>query len=246
MREHLTAADIANEVRMTRSLHRGVFVIVEGDTDARVYGRFIDSDHCRIIPANGKDNAIESLAILDRDHFRGVFAIVDSDFWQLDGIAPPADNVFVTDTHDLETMIVRSDALDAMLAEFARPVKADTVRKLLLDITMPVGYFRWLSTPGQDDLCISFRDMKRERFVIKRNGTLSVDIRRMVSEALEQSHSVDVDRNVIISRLKALMSGKKHDPWHVCRGHDMIYMLHLSLHEVYGNNSGRRGELCGD
>jgi hypothetical protein len=42
VKKDLTAHSIANTVRMIRSLHEGAFLIVEGDTDARVYKRFVN------------------------------------------------------------------------------------------------------------------------------------------------------------------------------------------------------------
>jgi len=41
---------------MTRSLHKGSFLVVEGDTDARVYKKFINKEECKIIPALAKQD----------------------------------------------------------------------------------------------------------------------------------------------------------------------------------------------
>ena len=46
MKQYLTPHDIANTVRMMRPVYEGSVVLVEGDSDARVYGRFVDDDHC--------------------------------------------------------------------------------------------------------------------------------------------------------------------------------------------------------
>ena len=75
MKENLAAERIANEVRIERgypghSLY--TFLLVEGSTDERVYKHFIAEDKCQIIVAHSKDNAINALAILEKDNFLGV------------------------------------------------------------------------------------------------------------------------------------------------------------------------------
>jgi hypothetical protein len=109
VKKYLNVHDIANTVRMTRSLHKGAFLVVEGDTDARVYKRFVDDSRCKVIPAHNKDNAVEILEILEKDRFPGVLVIVDADFWHLEGIKPESLNLLLTDTHDLETMIISTE-----------------------------------------------------------------------------------------------------------------------------------------
>ena len=67
MKNNLTPFDIANTVRMTRTLHKGAILIVEGTTDIRVYERFLSKTKCKFIPAHGKDNAIGALSILEKN-----------------------------------------------------------------------------------------------------------------------------------------------------------------------------------
>ena len=113
MKESLTAHSIANQIRMTRSVHSGSsLLIVEGKTaDPRLYGRFVDPEHCQIVSAPGKELALAALKILEDDDFAGVAAIVDADLWRLQGGAPSSPNLFITDGHDLEAMILKSPAL---------------------------------------------------------------------------------------------------------------------------------------
>ena len=186
MKQHLTPHDIANTARMMRSQHPGAFLIVEGDTDARVYGRFIDKAHCEIIPAHGKDNALIAIRYLEKYDFSGVVAIVDNDFWRLEDIAPDSEHVLITDTHDLETMILSSDALDAVITEFGskrRIEKLDKpVRETILDAGLPIGYFRWMSTSAQDNLLLNFSDLRFSIVITVRDGALMTEIDTLIRE----------------------------------------------------------------
>ena len=63
--------------------------------------------------------------MLERDEVSGVIAIVDANFMDFKGGRRASPNLFVTDTHDLETMILNSPALEKILIEFGSAMKID-------------------------------------------------------------------------------------------------------------------------
>jgi ERCC4-type nuclease len=65
MRESITANRVANRIRLLRSQFSGAFLIVEGDTDKRIYGRFIMAETCRLEVAHSRENAIAAAFIVD-------------------------------------------------------------------------------------------------------------------------------------------------------------------------------------
>jgi hypothetical protein len=48
---------------------------------------------------------------------------VDADFDRIEGRTPPSANLVFTDLHDLECMLIRSTAFDALLSEFGSSEK---------------------------------------------------------------------------------------------------------------------------
>ena len=242
---------------MMRPLFAGSVVIVEGDSDARVYGRFIDEEFCRIIPAHGKSNVLIAMGILERTAFVGILAIIDSDFSRLDSDCnrldndcsrldssePAKENVLSTDTHDLETMIVHSEALDTVLSEFGSDIRlkrlGKPVREVLLRAALPIGYLRWISSPKQDNLSLRFKDTSFARVVKTRNKTMITDIDDVLTETKKQSHNTPIDKNDLKARIVGLLKRGNHDPWQVCRGHDMIHILTIGLKMVFGNRNAK-------
>ncbi|MEZ2280028.1 MAG: hypothetical protein ACBR12_24295 [Microcoleus sp.] len=65
---------IATQIRMLRTdkQYSGSFLIAEGDTDARVWKRFVDSTKCRVEIAHNKDNAIKPTFRTPNWHIHGV------------------------------------------------------------------------------------------------------------------------------------------------------------------------------
>lgn len=238
-----TVYSIVNTARMMRTQYTGTVLIVEGSTDARVYGRLVSETECRLIPATGKDKAIGALERLENSGFDGVLTIVDADFQRLDGTAPNSSNLLLTDSHDLETMILHSDALDNVLSEFGSAKKiaelGKPIRDILLESGLPVGYLRWLSSPIKDNLSLKFKELSFDTFVDAQ--TLRVSMDNLIRELKINSGDSTLDENTTKLKIMAL-GGEGYDPWQVCSGHDLVQILSIGLINVFGNP--RRGETA--
>lgn len=236
MQAYLTPHDIANTVRMMRTLHHGAILIVEGDKDLRIYQRFVDEKHCRLVPGNGRPNTIDSVSILENANLKGILAIVDADFWRLDGIKPSSSNLVLTDTHDLETMILSSNALDEILSEFGSTAKirklGKPVRTILLEAASPIGFFRWLSSPTKDNLSLKFKGLNFNGFIEKR--TLGVDIDKLIRQVKANTPGCTTNSGAIKVKI-AKLGTMGYDLWQVCSGHDLVEILAIGLRGLFGN-----------
>jgi len=240
MLSYLTPADIANTVRLTRTLHTGTIVITEGDTDARVYKRLLSKTHCRIVPSNGKSIAIQVALILNGT-FSGILTIVDSDFDRLDSIPPLTVNILYTDAHDLETMLLCSLSLGKVLDELVSHSKAKKLRKPIIDLAiqacLPLGYLRWLSCPTKDNLNLRFSGILLTRFVRLPSFNTNIDL--MIGEAIANTTGCTLDLAMVKTNLQTLM-GQHCDVWQVCSGHDLVEMIFVGLKSHFGNRKTRR------
>jgi len=193
-----------------------------------------------LIPAIGKDKAIGALKLLENGGFGGVLTVVDADFQRLDGIDPNSPNLLLTDSHDLETMILCSDALDNVLSEFGSAKKitelGKPIRDILLESGLSVGYLHWLSSPTKDNLSLKFKELSFDKFVDEQ--TLHVSIDNLIRELKINSGNSTLDENV--TKLKTIALGEEgHDPWQVCSGHDLVQILSIGLRNIFGNPRGK-------
>jgi Protein of unknown function (DUF4435) len=142
------AANLANTVRLMRVGYEGAILLVEGPSDARVYGRMVEAPLCRVVPGYGKERTLEALEILIRDRVPGVAGVVDADFARILGGSPASANIFVTDAHDLEMVMIASPAFEKVVEEFASPgkVKGENVRQVILTGGEIIGCLRLVST----------------------------------------------------------------------------------------------------
>ncbi len=233
---------ISNEIRLLRSAFKGSICIVEGLTDANVFKRFFAEGSCKIIPAMSdscKEDILGAVEILEKDSFKGFLAIVDSDFWKVDKISSPSKNVLQTDTHDLETMIIKSKALDRLIGEYVnknnKKLLNDT-RNIIIELALPIGYLRWLSSPTQKNWALKFKGTNYLTFIDFND--LKTNTEKMVQEINYNSGNI-LDNTTILSEYNRVCN-LMHDKWQVCQGHDLVVILWRCISIKVGNKRGKQ------
>jgi hypothetical protein len=236
VREFLTDDRDANQIRLRRSTFSGTFLLVEGSSDKVFYERFIDKIVCQIVVMAGKIRVIAVIDILDRSNFDGVLGIVDADFDRLKGSVDEGVNLLRTDTHDLETMIIDSPAIDKVIAEFG---SEDKIAKLQLDVRTSlveagrsIGYLRWISQC--DGLNLTFSDLKFSKFIDDK--TLQMNELDLIQEVKNKSQAFSLKTEDLQQRI-ADEKNKDFNPWQVCCGHDLVEILALGLRRTIGTMS---------
>lgn len=242
MREFLTTEDICNELSMERTVFDGAFLIVEGITDSRLFGKFIDRGEVNIVIAHSKDNVrgvVKEMSGRRRD--RKTLGIMDPDLERLRGryARPP---LFHTDCRDMEMMAIRSNALDDVISEYGDPEKVDRfeerfgpIRDALVSSSYPIGLLMFISQ--ERGLNLSFKNLTFNRFI--NPASMGLDALQMVSEVLDNSRSARIGRKELLRVLND-EAEQLDDMWEAARGHDTISILLIGLKRSFGgfNASG--------
>ena len=234
---------VANEIRMLRSYHPGTFLLVEGRDDRLVFERHTSKPHCHVKVLEGKERLYEVVHILEEDEFAGVVGVVDADLDRIQGVGVPSPNILMTDDHDLETMQLRSAALEVLLGEFGSPNKlqrfGDDVRPALLGAALPIGALRLHSRRAGLDL--RFGGVRYANCIDV--SSLQPDPDGMVSEVMNRSMRQDLNPTEL-KRAVELILKEGHDPWQLCSGPDLVAILSLGLRKTLGTNDA--GEVAED
>jgi len=256
MRASVTPHRVANSIRMQRSQYSGSFLLVEGKKDKSIYKRFIDYTICRIqapFLSDNKNNVIEVITILSQDGFSGALAIIDADFLVLESDIPENTNILLTDTHDLETMLMQSAGFDKLLNEFISEKKmsefverqGNDIRSALAEIGKELGLLRWISY--KKDYQLNFNGLKFKKIICVNTFTpCSRDkiiktvkdntISKAPADLKPEKHRIN--EKIIKNEMKELekLNG---DVWHICCGHDLISILSIGLRKALGNYNAR-------
>ncbi len=246
MRDLLSVDRVANQIRLRRSTYSGTFLLVEGGSDKTFYERFVDKLACELVSVSGKPSSklrvIDVLKILEKSSFQGVLAIVDADFERLETFLYSSPNLLRTDTHDLETMLINSPALNKVVAEFGSGEKIAQfnrdVRLALLETGISVGYLLWISQC--DGLNLTFEGITFSKFI--NDQTIQIDEVKLIRELKNKSQAFSLKDEDLQQRLMTEKSNN-HDPWQVCCGHHLVEILSLGLRKAIGSNKAADVEL---
>ncbi|MBF0541329.1 MAG: DUF4435 domain-containing protein [Nitrospirae bacterium] len=186
-----------------------------------------------VLFVSSKQNAIRAIEILEKNNFVGVIAVVDSDFDRLNKSMIKKDNLFYTDTHDIETMILKTSALNNFLNEFGSLEKINNInnaRNILLEAGLIIGYLRWVSEKKK--LFLKFKELEFRDFID--DETLDVDDEKFINAVFTNSNIQRPDLDDILNLIDDLKNDS-HDPWQVCCGHDLINILEIGLKSFFGS-----------
>ena len=246
----LTSSDIANSVSMLRSYHKGPIIVVEGITDSRLFGKFIEKNEVKIVTAFSKDNVKKSVfEVWGRRNDKKVMGIIDADIDRLCGknYSPP---IFMSDKRDLETMIMSTRALDDVLAEYSDPELLENFEKsngkvgdVVARASYPIGLLMFISS--RERMGLNFKSIDHARFINRK--TLAIDVRGMIEEVFSQS----MNKGASKKELADMISEEEEtldDPWIAVRGHDAVSIMAIGLTETFGSYNCRHidaGQLSG-
>ena len=94
--------DIVQEIRFERQVHKGSFLLLEGQDDLRRFTRFIDEKLCSTVNCFGRPNLIEAIKLLYEDGFLGALGLADADFDRLTGDLETHEGIIYSDSHDFD------------------------------------------------------------------------------------------------------------------------------------------------
>ena len=230
---HIDIETIATEAVLARG--SGVALLTEGSIDTQLYEEFLDGDtDVTVIACWTKDNAVGAVGLLEAAGDVRVLAIVDADFGHLTKRLPDSENVFVTDEHDVEMMMVKTEAFYRVVRQLGSRPKIEEfpgdLRELILERAKSVGCFRYYS--DINGLGLRFTDLRYNKFVSRKD--LEFTLRRMVEIVLSRSQAKGLRVADIHEALNDL-SGTDLDTYQVCCGHDVLEILGIALRKVIGN-----------
>jgi len=236
IRQDVTYQDKLNELRLD-VLHpksSGInFILVEGDSDIRLFRKFFDGERCKIESVPGGKHKLEECVSTLITIYLLIVGIRDADFLHLDNVNYNKSNMFLTDKHDMEmTILSDKGVLSALVFEFSDKPKNEHpgLRDNIIESIKMIGYLKWLNSReslelkfecGFDDL-VSFTN-------------LNIDFNTYFQRVLSKSPNARItDINVIKTKI-AQLEKLNPDMLQLTNGHDL-----MKTFANYFKSSGRK------
>lgn len=226
-KEDISPIEKINELRLDASnpISKGkIFVLLEGDDDCRIFNRLLAA-HCKVEWVSGGKGQLENAlqTLLEAQLPCLIIGIRDADFLHLEGKRTALAELFLTDFHDFEMMMVYADeAFEAITAEFIGKNNL-LFREKLLETLRFVSYLRWWNELNDGRLkfkATSFGDFFDA-------NSLQIEIEKYLQKLLEKSANATETNAYVLQEQVQNLTNQAHDLFQLCNGHDFMEILKL-------------------
>ena len=247
MTAYIDGHSIAADVRMQRQVHKGSFLLFEGNTDYKRLKKIVDEGRCCTIICFGKDNVVDAVDRLSDDGTPGILGLVDADFDRVLNRLPVADNLIVSQAHDYDLDIMMTNALDRYFFEVADDAKVKaqaasgaavtSVFVGVLESLRPLSALRYANEKEQ--LGYKLTDLDVADFF---DGT-TVSVVKLV-DVCSQGRFSDAASKQRLSATIAGYAALNMDLYQISSGHDACAAVGIALRDVIGRRKkSRHGAL---
>ena len=209
-----------------------MLIAVEGDDDKRLYEKLFHSNRVIIVPLYGCLQFENIHNYLNPSSFHSkFFSIKDADFDVLNSIPSPHDNLFLTDGHDMEMMILSESKLKEILPEYNlnSSLSSPLIQNSFSDLEN-ISYIKWKnSRKSNDQIGIKFK-----KYPLINNLGKSVKEILIILYA----HPDNTDAHVIAENdvLQLKSDNPNPNPFHLHRGHDVCRTLSVKIKALTQKN----------
>ena len=212
-----------------------VFILLEGDSDIKLYRKLFNEKSTKIFSLPGGKNSLERGLAELFEKFPLVIGIRDADFFHLEKKSAMVANLFLTDHHDMEMVMVASDDTFGSVAfEYFdhNSEKHVDLRSQLLSATSFVGYLRWFNE--LNDAAFIFMNFPFGEFY--NHKSMEFDEVGFIHMLLKRSPDAKIkDVAYILEQVNCLRE-IDHELFQLCNGHDFIKVMALQT-----KNNARKG-----
>jgi hypothetical protein len=243
MQNAMTPARIANSIQQDTDF-LGFNILVEGETDVKLYRKLSCRDISKIKVTFGKKKMRDAYNILNERGFSRVIGIRDADFIRLKGNdkfdSDYSSNIFLTDNHDSEGMVLQSQAFDDFLLEVSKEdnvtafqKKYGCTREYLYNLNFPLACLRFANK--KYDLGLAFKPTSPEGNTIKfkkficDKKVVYLGHEKLINTVVEYSTNRGADiksREVILEKLLSVIALELPMP-ELANGHDLAEILFI-------------------
>lgn len=240
VREEISGDTIANQVRLEGQTHPGSFLLIEGSQDYRLFLNFVDGDCCSLIVCCGRENLLGAMTGLCDQGFDRAVGFADKDYADLVGYPDFRGTIAFTDENDLEVMIICSDALISVLAEFADPgrvaaavgAEGKPVCEVIFDSAALLGALRLLSKRSGWNLRF---DGMTYRFATANSD--QCDLARTITHVVGRSDARPEEAEADIRDMMVAITEEQVAKKAICNGHDCVRYLARALKSRLGSTN---------
>ncbi len=249
MEQYILPVRIANAIMMDSSFN-GYAIIVEGMKDSKLLNKYINKKSIVVKDAFGYRNVLEVMKILTSRNYEKRIGIVDSDFSQILNTTCDYPDIFYTDFHDIEVMLMSTRALENTVSMCCADDKIrnfekgseDLIRRRVFELATEVGYLKLANRIY--NLGLAFKPKKLDGNTIKYKNFIDESrfvftncqamVKTIINYSVGKSDKIESEEYIIESYHK--LRSEPYDLFHLVNGHDLTNILYLFIKKTLKSN----------
>ena len=200
-----------------------VVFVVEGKDDVDFYASFLQANSVCIYPDGNCAKHIVILKALNGIYGDRLLAVKDADFDRLEGHNSPFENLLLTDTHDMEGMVL-SNGIPPMDGEDAERCKNIDLGVLYVELE-DVSFLKWYS--HANSLRLDFNGISLDLSMASYLHAVLANTQKAVKVTLDE---------VLAFKQHNAGASKKE----LCNGHDLFERIYVYARSVSKSNFAKR------
>ncbi|MBC6791989.1 DUF4435 domain-containing protein, partial [Acinetobacter baumannii] len=125
MRQYLESTDVINSIKLLLKhpfYSDKLILVVEGTSDIRFFRSIFDYENIKLESIDGKKNLLLAMEELVNSHKGKIISICDADFDHIEDLEHQRNkfDIYLTDYHDSEVMMLKSGSLFSFIDEYSK------------------------------------------------------------------------------------------------------------------------------
>ncbi len=233
MRQYLEPDDIINSIKLLLKhpfYSDKLILVVEGKSDIRFFRSLFNHENIKIESIDGKKQLITSMQNFIESYRNKVLSICDADFDHIERMEDERklSDIYLTDFHDSEVMMLKSNSLNSFIDEFSQSDKILYLKSNLLkksfNASKTLGLLRYINF--KNDMKINFKKLNFSQFLNIDPLTIDININLeiLVDILISRSPKFTSSKEELLNQYNEYIKND-YDDCQINCGHDLTNII---------------------
>lgn len=247
--------DLGN-IQMSLAAHADrIVILVESGANEKLFRKLCSKQH-RFFPQNGWQKVESKLLYAEKEGLERVIGIIDADFKHITGYEILSQNLFLTDFHDTEIMLLLSEAFENVINFYISIEKKDKhdqkysnihLKDFIFELCRPLALMRYLKERKNLNE-LTFRTLQGEKFyyldyelfIDTKTATFLGDKKLMQAIENKSSKLNYFQNNPALIKAYQIFKEEELAIVQLINGHDAMNILALLLKKYIGSKEAEK------
>lgn len=231
MRQYLESTDVINSIKLLLKhpfYSDKLILVVEGTSDIRFFRSIFDYENIKLESIDGKKNLLLAMEELVNSHKGKIISICDADFDHIEDLEHQRNkfDIYLTDYHDSEVMMLKSGSLFSFIDEYSKDEYLLSLKSELLNnvfnASKALGILRYINY--KYNMKLSFKKLNFSQFIKVNLLEVELNVETLVDILISRSPNFSQSKKEIFDHYYSFLKNDYVDEQINC-DHDLTNII---------------------